>query len=142
MIDQNASSLLAKFYGLADNVIYLSHFDMDNLKDLFVCWRGKQTVLDYAHKDLLPEHEGEKKEKYVQFSKEMLLANKHTDTTIFVATPAINAQWMIFDGIHRAIGIQRAMDSNPEVRDKTNLRILLLVGQSISTDEDYRLSVK
>ncbi len=140
--DKNATILLANYYSLADSITYLKKFDLDRIKDFFVCWRGGLTVSEYAAKNLLQEHEGDKKEKYIEFAKDFALKNEHTDTTIFVVASSPTAQWMVFDGIHRAIGIQRAITADPSIKEKINLRILLLVGEKVSEDDNYKLSVK
>jgi hypothetical protein len=140
-IDQTATNVLHRTMSSVNNFYYLARFNVDYLKNMYVMWQNKKSVLDLADDNQLPDHNKAQKLKMINYFKNAVLKNIYTDTTIFGMRKDENSPIVITDGIHRAIGIQKALLEDPSVRDKINLRILLFEGKDIASIPDYRLSI-
>lgn len=141
-IDENATGLLigALAVGGIKNVVYIQKFDLDELPNLYSPWDG-ETVGELASCEKISENEREKKLERFNFFKECVLENKYTDTTIFAVRRNARYPIQIIDGIHRAVGIQKALiDQNVDkevLKNKINLRILLVDSEDMIKYPDY-----
>jgi hypothetical protein len=82
-----------------------------------------------------------KKLRKINQSKQAVLENTFTDTTIFGMRKDETSPIVITDGIHRAIGIQKALNEDTSIKSKIYLRLLLFEGNRISELADYNLSI-
>ncbi|OIP25328.1 hypothetical protein AUK11_00785 [bacterium CG2_30_37_16] len=115
-----------------------NNFDLDQLGNMFIPW-GKVTVSEIASGKKISEHEWDRKQAKFNFFKDRILKCKFFDTTIFVVTKGENFQLLIIDGVHRAIGIQKALIENSDLKDTINLRVLLIESSNMSRLPDYQV---
>jgi hypothetical protein len=116
--------------------------DLDELQHMYIMWRQGKTVLEYTTEQNIPEDDSKpEKIRKINQSKKAALENLFTDTTIFGMRKDENSPIVITDGIHRAIGIQKAINEDSTVKRKICLRLLLCDGEKIAELDDYRLSI-
>lgn len=140
ILDKNATGALIMMIQKCTNFEYLI-VNLSLLGDMYVMWRNKKTVLELVNDENIPKDKMGKKIHRIEFFKNVVLKNTHTDTTIFGMRKDQFSPIVIADGIHRSIGIQRALQVDPNIKEKITLRILLFEGVSIYSLDDYRLSI-
>jgi hypothetical protein len=139
-LDSNADGALRMMISKAKNFHYFI-LDLSQLGDMCVIWRDRKKITDYLKDENIPDHQKVEKLKKINQSKNMVLKNIFTDTTIFGMRKDTNSPIVISDGIHRAIGIQRAIVEQPSVKEKICLRLLLFEGPDVAELEDYKQSI-
>lgn len=138
MIDQIATNFMMIALSIGDVAISVhNNFNLDNLSGMFIPW-GKVTVSKIASGEKVSEHEWDKKQRKFNFFKDKILAGKLFDTTIFVVSKGQGFPILIIDGVHRAIGIQKALIEKPQIKDDINLRVLFIESQNMSKLQDYQ----
>lgn len=141
-IDSNATGFLHMISG-RDSVVYYSNLDLESLGTHYVIWRNRKSIKELAINDNnIPKNKRKKKLEKINFFKEAVLENKHTDTTLFGMRPNPKLSIVIGDGVHRAIGIYKAYLQDNSLKMRVNLRLLLCEGDYISSIPDYALSIK
>jgi hypothetical protein len=142
MIDTNATNFIKIFLQYAGvNFVYHSKYDLNALGTMYAPWQNQESVNDLATRQKTSAHNQKSKETQFEKVKNDVLNNQYTDTTIFAARPNDQAPILIIDGIHRAVGIQRAILQDPNIKSKINLRVFLIVGDPIKCLEDYQKSI-
>ena len=142
MLDQNATGALHMMLNsMCSSITYLEKFDLEHLGKLYVIWRNRKTVNVLSNDENIPDYNKQEKLIKINFFKDATLNNIHTDTTIFAMRKDENSPIVITDGIHRAIGINKAIRESPKIIQKINLRILLFEGNGIQNLDDYVLSI-
>ncbi len=108
------------------------------LGELYVMWRNGKKIKELANDDkFLGEHLDK-----VNLVYEAVKNNQFTDTTLFGMRSSENSPIVITDGIHRAIGIYKALEENAKLRDLIWLRLLLFTDKKISLSDDYKLGIE
>lgn len=138
-IDQNATGALVQMISAAQNFVYLI-LTPNELGNMYVIWRDKKKIAEYLKDKNIPSHNKLEKIRKINQSKTAVLKNLFTDTTLFGMRPDDNRPIVISDGIHRAIGVYRALKIDPSIERKLCIRLLLFEGSEIANLEDYRLS--
>lgn len=138
MLDQIATNFLIMALSVGDISISVhNNFNLNLLGSMFIPW-GKVTVDEIASGKRISEHEWEQKQKKFNFFRDKILGCEFFDTTIFIIRKEENLPSLIIDGVHRSIGIQKALLERPAVKSKINLRILLIESSNMDSLEDYR----
>lgn len=138
MLDQIATNFLIMALSVGDMKVSVhNNFDLSLLDKMFIPW-GKVTVDEIASGKQISKHEWDQKQKKFNFFKNRILKCEFFDTTIFIVRKNENFPLFIIDGVHRAIGIQKAILEQPTVKDKINLRILLVESPNMDQLEDYK----
>lgn len=139
MLDAIATNFLMTALSVGDIKLSVhNNFDLDKLGDIFIPW-GKVTVSEISSGKKISEHEWDRKQAKFNFFKDRILKCEFFDTTIFVVTKGESFPLLIVDGVHRAIGIQKALIENPNLEDKINLRALLIESPNIDRLPDYQV---
>lgn len=138
MIDPIATNFLIMAISVENVKLSVHHnFNLDNLGNMFIPW-GKVQILEIASGERTSEHKWDQKQRKFNFFKDKILACKFFDTTIFVVSKGRESPMLIIDGVHRAIGIQKALIEKPQIKSKVNLRVLLIESQNMFKLKDYR----
>lgn len=139
-LDQNGTGA---FFMMISQLIGVSYLvvDLNTLGNMHVVWQNKKTLSELSKDENIPNYEKVDKLRKINHFKKAVLENFYTDTTIFGMRKDDNSPVVISDGIHRAIGIQRAFMENPTIKEKITLRILLFEGNGIGKLEDYYKSI-
>lgn len=139
MLDEIATKFLIMSLSVGD-VMFSVHnnFGLDRLSSMFIPW-GKVKVFEIASGEKISEHEWDRKQGKFNFFRDQILKSGFFDTTIFVVTKGENFPLLIIDGVHRAIGIQKALIENPGLKDKINLRVLLIESSNMDRLSDYQV---
>lgn len=143
MLDQIATNFLnmALQAGLSAGNLKISvfnNFDLDLLGSMFIPWGPKVKVIEIADGTKISDHEWEQKQNKFNFFKDHILKCEFFDTIIFIIRKAENSPFLIIDGVHRAIGLQKALLEFPKLKDRINLRILLIESINMDQLEDYK----
>lgn len=138
MLDSNATNFLTAALTV-DNIQFSVHngFDSSLLGEMFIPW-GRVKVSEIASGEKTSEHEWDRKQEKFNFFRDVILRCEHFDTTLFVVRNSEKSPYLIIDGVHRAIGIQKALAGKPELATKINLRILLIESPNMSRLSDYQ----
>ncbi|QQG40519.1 MAG: hypothetical protein HYV37_03040 [Candidatus Levyibacteriota bacterium] len=139
-LDQNATRAFSMMLSNSDQVSYFI-IDLDILGAMYVMWQNRKTLTELSQDKNIPNYEKEDKLRKINHFKKVVLGNLYTDTTIFGMRKDDNSPIVISDGIHRAIGIQRAFMENPTIKEKMTLKILLFEGNGLGKLEDYYKSI-
>ena len=139
MLDAITTNFLMMALSVGDVKLSVhNNFDLDKLGDSFIPW-GKVTVSEIASSKRISEHEWGRKQTKFNFFRDRILKCEFFDTTIFVVTKGENFPLLIIDGVHRAIGIQKALIENPGLKDKINLRVLQIESPNMIKLHDYHV---
>lgn len=139
MLDAIATNFLMMALSVGDVKLSVhNNFDLDKLGDMFIPW-GKVTVSEIASGKKTSEHEWDRKQAKFNSFRDQILKYDFFDTTVFVVTKGENFPLLIIDGVHRAIGIQKALTENPGLKDKINLRVLLIESPNMDKLSDYQI---
>lgn len=143
MLDTNATGALHMM--LSSNTLSkiscYEKFDLEKLGELYVMWRNRKNVNELSVDENIPDHNKKEKLDKISFFKNAVLNNFYTDTTLLAMRKDSNSPIVITDGIHRALGINRAIIEKPDLIKKINLRLILFEGEGIQNLEDYTLSI-
>lgn len=138
MLDQIATNFLVTALSVGEvNVSIHNNFDLKLLDGMFIPW-GKVTVDEIASGKRTSEHEWVQKQKKFNFFKDQILKCNFFDTMLFIVGKDDKSPLLIIDGVHRALGIQKAVIERSNVKDKINLRILLIESPNMNKLEDYK----
>lgn len=138
-LDQNANSLILAAMHRSDNFTY-NTIAPEDLGDFYPVWQERHSIATMvADENFIPSHEKEKKLEKINYFYNAVLANKHTDTTLFGMRKDSNSPIVIIDGNHRAIGIYKAWQKKTNI--PITLRLFLIEGSQISELEDYNKSI-
>lgn len=138
MLDQIATNFLVMALSVGDvNVSIHNNFDLNLLGGMFIPW-GRVTVNEIASGKKTSDHEWEQKQKKFNFFKDQILKCNFFDTTLFVVRKDNKSPSLLIDGVHRALGVQKAVFENPNIKAKINLRILLIESPNMNKLEDYK----
>jgi len=139
MLDTIATNFLTMALSVGDvKPSVHNNFDLGKLGEMFIPW-GKTKVFEIASGKKISEHEWDRKQAKFNFFKDRILKCEFFDTTIFIVTKGENFPLLIIDGVHRAIGIQKALTENPDLKDKINLRVLLIESPNMNRLHDYQV---
>lgn len=141
VLDENATGALRMIASNATKASYFSNVNLERLKEMYVIWRNRKSVLELSSDENIPEDNKEDKLKKINFFKHAVTNNSYTDTTLLTMRKDETSPIVITDGIHRSIGIIKALIKNPNIKKKVNLRIVLFEGGKIAELEDYKLSI-
>lgn len=138
MLDTIATNFLKMALSVEDVKLSVhNNFGLNILGDMFIPW-GKVKVSEIASGEKISEHEWDRKQAKFNFFKEVILKCERFDTTLFVIRKDENSPFLIIDGVHRAIGIQKALGEKPQIKDKINLRVLLIESVNMDKLSDYK----
>ncbi len=140
-IDNNATGALYLMAGAGAMPVY-GIVNLDNLGAIYVMWQTGKNIKDFLKDENIPDHHKDEKIKKINLCKKTILENYYTDTTVFGMRKNDASPIVITDGIHRAIGIYRAMVESPLVKSKVMLRMLLFTGEEVGGLEDYKKSIE
>lgn len=114
-----------------------NNFDLNQLGDMFIPW-GKVKVSEIATGEKISEHEWDRKQAKFNSFKDQILKCEFFDTTVFVVTKGEGFPFLIIDGVHRCIGIQKALIEKVQLKGNINLRILFIESQDMDKLQDYK----
>lgn len=142
-LDPNATGALNNLmFKKTNSCSYFIFEDIDEIKKLNVMWRNGQTVEELSDNEtLLKQHEGTEKLMKVEMVATSVKKNIYTDTTVFGIRKNNTSPIVITDGIHRVIGIFKAISKDPSIKNKICLRILLCESPNFNQLEDYNMSI-
>ncbi|MCL4365701.1 hypothetical protein M1437_00560 [Patescibacteria group bacterium] len=139
-LDDNGTGAFLMLLRAATTCKYII-MNLDELSNMCVMWRDKKLLKEYLLDENIPNHQKDEKLRKINQSRKAVLENIYTDTTIFGMRKNANSPIVITDGIHRAIGVQRAVTEQPAVKEKICLRLLLFEGEGIASLDDYNQSI-
>jgi len=139
-LDVNATAFIIRAINKSSTCLYID-LSLDKLGEMFVQWRNKKTVSEMALDVNIPDHQKVDKLEKINRVKESISGSIFTNTTIIGMRKDQDSPIVIFDGIHRSIGIYRAVSNDQELNDKICLKLLLFEGEKIGTIPDYTESI-
>lgn len=139
--DNNATGAFLMMASTGAMATY-NDINLNDLDKMFVMWQTGGSLATFLNDKNIPDHGKEEKLKKIDFCKKMILKNYFTVTTIFGMRKNETSPIVITDGIHRAIGIYRAIMEDPLVIEKITLKILLFTGEKIAELPDYIKSIE
>lgn len=140
-LDPNATSFIVRAIDKHSECAYID-VELDRIGHMYVQWRNKKTISEMVEDNQLDEHERSEKIMRIARAKDSALKNIFTCTTIFGMRSDHNSPIVIFDGIHRSIGIYRAYMEDPDIQRRTSVKMLLFEGDNFKTVDDYILSIR
>lgn len=142
-LDTNANGALNNLmFKNANSCSYFIFENVNEIKELNVMWRNGQTVEELSNNEtLLKQYKGKEKLTKIEMVAKAIEKNIYTDTTVFGIRKDNTSPIVITDGIHRVIGIFKAISKDPSIKNKICLRVLLCESPDFEQLEDYHMSI-
>lgn len=132
-IDKNASAFIRQAIKNGGVVTVYANSNINELKNFYVPWDCDK-VNDLAHDKRNSEHEWTTKSSKFEYFRDRYINNPHQDVTIF-AERLVGGPILIIDGVHRAVGLQKALNLQKSIEQHINLIVVLFELQT--PDNDY-----
>lgn len=135
--DEIATNFIRQAIEYNSNPRLFSHYSLEVIKDFYVPWDGEK-VGELADGTKISLDKKEEKEKGFNYFKNLFLEDKQKELTIFAITKGDDDPVLIIDGVHRAVGLQRAINkSKGLLNNKINLILVLFKSLNFHKMPEY-----